>query len=139
MSSLLLPEKRTRERRDEDGKASLYVGDLIQTAQRLLDDEIIREARKILKEGSERIHEGHTFLGTGRQETRRNMESPRISDHAIYSFILKNDGRPTKRDEVCDAFCTNEEARRAVAEKLSLMERFGLIAVKGDLLVLKNR
>ena len=139
MSSLLLPEKRTRERRDEDGKASLVVGDLIQAAQRLLDDEIIREARMILKEGSGRTREGSTSPGLGRQETRRNTESPRISDHAIYSFILRNDGRPTKREEVCDAFCMSEEARRAVAEKLSLMERFGLIAVKGDLLVLRNR
>ena len=138
MSSLLPPEKPRRGRRDEAENASLLAGDLIYAAQRLLEDDIVQRARKILKEQTERTHQGRDANGVSSRVNRRTAEPSKITDHALYSFLLKNNGRPTRRDEIFDSFCTDEEGKRVVAEKLSTMERFDLIAVKGDFISLKK-
>lgn len=56
----------------------------------------------------------------------------------IHQFLVKNNGKATKR-EILDALGKDEEARRIVEEKLSMMERFGLVTIKGDLVTLKRR
>ena len=138
MGSLLSSKKTTREPQDEDNR-SLPVGDLIQAAQRLLEDEIVREARSILDRETERTHEGRSTVGLGKRDKRRNTEVSNITDHAIFRFILENNGRPTTKDEIFDAFCKNEEAKRVIAEKLSRMKRYDIIAVEGSSVTLKSR
>lgn len=139
MGSLPLPEKPGSERRDEENKAPLLPDDLIYLAQRLLEDDLIRKAWEILREQPERTHQGRDLTDASGRGKRRTAEPLKITDHALYSFVQKNNGRPTKIDEIFDAFCTDEEGKRAVAEKLSTMERFDLIAVKGDFISLEKR
>lgn len=54
-----------------------------------------------------------------------------VQDYMIYN-ILKNQGGRATRQQIFDALGDDEESRRAIKEKLTTMERFGIIAVEGD-------
>ncbi len=56
----------------------------------------------------------------------------------IYRIITENNGKATKK-EILEKLGKNKETKRIVEEKLSMMERFGLISVDGDLVTLKKR
>jgi len=56
----------------------------------------------------------------------------------IHQFLVKNNGKATRR-EILDALGKDEETRRIVEEKLSMMQRFGLVTIDGDLVALKKR
>jgi len=84
--------------------------------------DLIREAERILQEGN-------VSTITSRKE---------ITDHAIHQLLARND-RATKLDEIFDAFGRAEEVRRKIIEKLSMMARFGLIVIKGDLVTIKQK
>jgi len=56
----------------------------------------------------------------------------------IYRVINENNGKATKR-EILEKLGRNKETERVVEEKLSMMERFGLISIDGELVTIKKR
>jgi len=56
----------------------------------------------------------------------------------IHQFFMKNDGK-AKRQEIIRAFGENEETKRIVEEKITMMARFGLVTIDGDLVIIKQR
>jgi predicted transcriptional regulator len=61
-----------------------------------------------------------------------------IQDYMIFRIIADSNGKVTKK-EIIDKLGRDKETKRVVEEKLSMMERFGLISIEGDLVVLKKR
>jgi len=55
----------------------------------------------------------------------------------IYRVINENNGKATKR-EILEKLGRNKETERVVEEKLSMMERFGLISIDGELVTIKK-
>ena len=56
----------------------------------------------------------------------------------IHEFLIKNNGKARKQD-IIDAFGGDDETARIINEKLSMMERFGLITIKGEEVEIKPR
>lgn len=54
----------------------------------------------------------------------------------IHKFIRENNGKATMK-EILKALGKSEEDRRIIREKISMMERFGMLTVKGDLVIIK--
>lgn len=63
---------------------------------------------------------------------------PKIQDYMIHQFLRKNNGKATKK-EIFEALGKDDETKRIVNEKIGMMERFGLVDVKGDLVTIKKR
>ena len=61
-----------------------------------------------------------------------------VQDYMIHQFLVKNNGKATKQ-QILEALGKNEESKRVVREKLMMMERFGIISIKGDLVSIKSR
>jgi len=55
----------------------------------------------------------------------------------IYRVINENNGKATKK-EILEKLGRNKETERVVEEKLSMMERFGLISIDGELVTIKK-
>ena len=56
-----------------------------------------------------------------------------VQDYMIHRFIREKSGKATKQ-EVLEAFGNDEETRRMVEEKLSMMQRFGILVIDGDVI-----
>jgi hypothetical protein len=90
-------------------------------------DILIQRAKEILKESNRSQPQSSHLpkpIGTG--------------DHVIYQFLTENDGGVTKREELFDVFGVSEEVRKTIKEKLLMMERFGLITIQGDLIIVRK-
>lgn len=61
-----------------------------------------------------------------------------IQDYMIYRFLMGRNGKASKQ-EIMNALAKNEEEKRIVEEKLSMMERFGLIKIEGNRIIIKER
>ncbi|MCS7120649.1 MAG: hypothetical protein RMJ07_00445 [Nitrososphaerota archaeon] len=61
-----------------------------------------------------------------------------VQDYMIYQVIMDSNGKVTKK-EILDKLGKTEETRRIVEEKLSMMERFGIISIEGGVVTLKKR
>ena len=61
-----------------------------------------------------------------------------VQDYMIYQFLKENGGK-AKRQEIIRALGQNEETKRVVKEKLTTMERFGIVTIDGDLVTIKKR
>jgi len=72
------------------------------------------------------------------KQQKGDVELSGISDYMIHQFLVKNNGKATRR-EILDALGKDEETRRIVEEKLSMMQRFGLVTIDGDLVALEKR
>jgi len=56
----------------------------------------------------------------------------------IYQFLLNRNGR-ARRHEIIEALGKKEEEKQIVREKISMMERFGIVTIKGDLVTIKGK
>lgn len=54
----------------------------------------------------------------------------------IHRFIRERGGKASKQ-EILEALGTDEESRRAIEEKLTMMERFGFITMDRDIVRIK--
>ncbi len=61
-----------------------------------------------------------------------------IQDYMIHQFLIENKGK-AKRQDIIRALGKNEETKRIVEEKISMMARFGIVTIDGDLVVIKQR
>ncbi len=59
-----------------------------------------------------------------------------IQDYMIHRFIRENNGKATMA-EILKALGKSEEDRRLIREKIQMMERFGMLTVKGDIVSIK--
>lgn len=59
-----------------------------------------------------------------------------IQDYMIHRFIRENNGRATMA-EILKALGKSEEDKRLIREKIRMMERFGMLTVKGDIVSIK--
>ena len=60
-----------------------------------------------------------------------------IRDHVIHRFIRERGGRATKK-EILEALGRDEESKRLIEEKVTMMTRFGILAIDGDVVVTKK-
>jgi hypothetical protein len=96
-------------------------------SQLITSDILIQRAKEILKGSS-----------LSQPPSSQPPQPSGPSDHVIYQFLIKNNGRATKHEELFDAFGLNEEVGRIIKEKLLMMERFGLITIQEDLITVKK-
>ena len=61
-----------------------------------------------------------------------------VQDYMIHQFLMKNNGKAT-RQEIIYALGKSAEAKRIVEEKISMMARFGIVTIDGDLVIMKRR
>lgn len=61
-----------------------------------------------------------------------------VHDYMIHQFLMKNNGKAT-RQEIVQALGKGENAKRIIEEKISIMARFGIVTVDGDLVTIKRR
>jgi hypothetical protein len=61
-----------------------------------------------------------------------------VQDYMIHQYLIKNNGK-AKRQEIIRAFGENEETKRIVEEKITMMARFGVVTIDGDLVIIKQR
>ncbi len=61
-----------------------------------------------------------------------------VQDYMIHQFLMKNNGK-AKRQEIIHTFGENEETKRIVEEKITMMARFGIVTIDGDLVIMKQR
>ena len=61
-----------------------------------------------------------------------------VQDYMIHQFLIKNNGK-AKRQEIIRALGENEETKRIVEEKITMMARFGIVTIDGDLVIIKQR
>jgi hypothetical protein len=61
-----------------------------------------------------------------------------VQDYMIHQFLMKNNGK-AKRQEIIRALGENEETKRIIEEKITTMERFGIVTIDGDLVTIKQR
>jgi len=61
-----------------------------------------------------------------------------VQDYMIHQFLMKNNGKAT-RQEIIRALGKDIETKRTVEEKISMMARFGIVTVDGDLVTVKRR
>jgi len=54
-----------------------------------------------------------------------------VQDYIIHRFIRESGGKAMKR-EILEALGCDEESKRMIEEKLTMMERFGIVAIEGD-------
>ena len=61
-----------------------------------------------------------------------------VQDYMIHRFIREQGGKATKR-EILEALGSDEDSRRRIEEKLTMMERFGLVIIEGKEVIIKGR
>ena len=61
-----------------------------------------------------------------------------VQDYMIHQFLMKNNGK-AKRQEIIRALGENEETKRIIEEKIMTMERFGIVTIDGDLVIIKQK
>ncbi len=66
----------------------------------------------------------------------RNLSA--IQEFMIYRVISDNNGKATK-EEILEKLGKDSETKRLVEEKLSMMQRFGLLSIEGNLVTLKKK
>ena len=60
-----------------------------------------------------------------------------VREHDIYKFLMKNGGKIRVR-EVVDALGKDKETKQAIKERISMMARFGIVAVDGDFVAVRT-
>ena len=59
-----------------------------------------------------------------------------IQDYVIHRFIKERNGKATI-DEIIKALSKSDEDKRLIAEKIRMMEHFGILTVKGKTVAIK--
>jgi len=59
-----------------------------------------------------------------------------VQDYMIHKFVRERGGKASKQD-IFEALGTDEETKRIIGEKLTMMARFGIITIKGDVIRIK--
>ena len=59
-----------------------------------------------------------------------------VQDFTIHRFLRERGGKASKR-EILEALGSDEESRRSIGEKLTMMERFDIVAIEGDVIRIK--
>jgi len=59
-----------------------------------------------------------------------------IQDYMIHRFIKERNGKATL-EEILKALSRSKEDERLINEKIRMMERFGMITVKGNVVTIK--
>ena len=59
-----------------------------------------------------------------------------VQDYMIHQFFMKNKGK-AKRQAIIRALGKNEETKRIVEEKITMMARFGIVTFEGNLVIIK--
>ena len=54
-----------------------------------------------------------------------------VQDYIIHRFVRERGGKASKQ-EILEALGSDEESRRMIEEKLTMMERFGIVAIEGE-------
>lgn len=60
-----------------------------------------------------------------------------IRDNMIYKFLRERGGKASNR-EILEGLGSDEESRRLIEEKLTIMERFGIVIIDGDVVRIKQ-
>lgn len=61
-----------------------------------------------------------------------------VQDYIIHRFIRERGGGATKQ-EILEALGSDEESKRLIEEKLTMMERFGILTIDGEIVSLTQR
>lgn len=61
-----------------------------------------------------------------------------VQDYMIHQFLREKNGKATRK-QIIDALGKNEESKRIVGEKISMMARFGIVTIDGDMVIIKRR
>lgn len=59
-----------------------------------------------------------------------------IQDYMIHRFIKERNGKTTL-EEIIKALSKSEEDKQLITEKIRMMERFGMLTVKGNTVAIK--
>ena len=59
-----------------------------------------------------------------------------VQDYMIHKFVRERGGKALKQD-IFEALGTDEETKRIIGEKLTMMARFGIITIEGDVIRIK--
>ena len=59
-----------------------------------------------------------------------------IQDYMIHRFIKERNGKTTL-EEIIKALSKSEEDKQLITEKIRMMERFGVLTVKGNTVAIK--
>lgn len=59
-----------------------------------------------------------------------------IYEHVIHRFLRERGGKASKQ-EIFEALGSDEESRRTIEEKVTMMRRMGIVVVDGDVVRIK--
>ena len=58
-----------------------------------------------------------------------------VQEYIIHRFLREQGGRATKK-QILEALGSDEESKRLIKDKLTLMARFGIITINGENVIL---
>lgn len=61
-----------------------------------------------------------------------------VQDYIIHRFIRERGGKASKQ-EILEALGSDKDSKRIIEEKLTMMERFGIVVIDGDVVRLIDR
>ena len=59
-----------------------------------------------------------------------------VQDHIIHRFLRERNGKATKK-EILEALGGDEESKRLIEEKVTMMARFDILTIEGDVVSIK--